>query len=151
MPHRALDLTRSKQGTLPPNFARFPFLSREKFPIGNIRSETRSSRQKFTAREVFLDRAPLYDLMSTVYYPEIDNTLAMKIGGEANPDRVFTKEFEAFARDAGLAPAGVRRREAELADQVRSQTGEVDQPDETAARLAALIAKRCVRHTDGAR
>jgi serine/threonine-protein kinase HipA len=89
--------------------------------------------------------APLYDLVSTVYYPEIDNTLAMKIGGEANPDRVFGKEFEAFARDAGLAPAGVRRRVSELAEQLRLQTQTMDKPDETTEKLAELIARRCER------
>lgn len=90
--------------------------------------------------------APLYDLVSTVYYPEIDNTLAMKIGGEANPDRVSGKEFDAFARDAGLAPAGVKRRVSELAERLRLQTGKMEKPDETAEKLAALISKRCERH-----
>lgn len=93
--------------------------------------------------------APLYDLVSTVYYPQIDNTLAMKIGGEANPDLVFGRELEVFARDAGLAPAGVKRRVSELADRVRLQTEEMDKPDETAEKLAALIAKRCERHIAG--
>jgi serine/threonine-protein kinase HipA len=93
--------------------------------------------------------APLYDLVSTVYYPEIDNTLAMKIGGEANPDLVFGKELEAFARDAGLAPAGVKRRVSELAERVRLEAQEMDKADETAEKLAALISRRCERHLVG--
>ena len=92
--------------------------------------------------------ADLYDddALERVYYPEIDNTLAMKIGGEANPDLVSGKELEAFARDAGLAPAGVKRRVSELADPLRLQTEKIDKPDETAEKLAALISKRCERH-----
>jgi serine/threonine-protein kinase HipA len=89
--------------------------------------------------------APLYDLVSTVYYTEIDNTLAMKLGGVTNPDRVSGKALEAFARDAGLAPAGVKRRAVDLADRLRRLTETIDQPDETAEKLAALIAQRCER------
>lgn len=87
--------------------------------------------------------APLYDVVCTVFYPEIDNTLAMAIGGEANPDLVFAKEIEAFARGAGLAPAAVQRRVSGLADRVRGVIEDIDKPDATAEKIAAIIAKRC--------
>jgi len=87
--------------------------------------------------------APLYDVVCTVYYPEIDNTLAMKIGGQGNPDLVFASEIEAFAKDAGLAPAAVKRRVSEVADKVCVTIEEIDKPDETAEKIAAIIAKRC--------
>lgn len=89
--------------------------------------------------------APLYDVVSTVYYPEIDNTLAMKIGGQTNPDLVLADEIEAFAKDAGLAPAAVRRRVSDLADKVLLATAKIDKPDETAEKIAAIITKRCER------
>lgn len=95
--------------------------------------------------------APLYDLVSTVYYPEIENRLAMTIGGEANPDLVFGKEIEAFAKDAGLGPALVRRRVSELAERVRLKIREMEKPDETAERLAVLISERCERLVAGGR
>lgn len=90
--------------------------------------------------------APLYDLVSTVFYPEIENRLAMKIGGEANPDRVAGKEIEAFAKDAGLGPALVKRRVSEFADRLRLRIREMEKPDEIAEKLAVLISERCERY-----
>lgn len=87
--------------------------------------------------------APLYDLVCTVYYPEIENKLAMKIGGEANPDLIYPKEIEAFAKEAGLAAAATQRIASDLAVLVRDKTAEIEQPDETAEKLARLIAGRC--------
>jgi hypothetical protein len=37
--------------------------------------------------------APPYELVSTVYYPEIENKLAMNIGKQANPDLVTPTEL----------------------------------------------------------
>jgi serine/threonine-protein kinase HipA len=90
--------------------------------------------------------APLYDLVSTVFYPEIENRLAMKIGGEANPDLVAGKEIEAFAKDAGLGPALVKRRVSEFADRLRLRIREMEKPDEIAEKLAVLISERCERY-----
>jgi serine/threonine-protein kinase HipA len=87
--------------------------------------------------------APLYDLVCTIYYPEIENRLAMPIGGQANPDLVYPKEIEAFARDANLGVAQTRRRVTELAELVRTKVDGIDKPDETAEKIAGLIADRC--------
>lgn len=87
--------------------------------------------------------APLYDLVCTVYYPEIENKLAMKIGGEVNPDLIYPKEIEAFAKEAGLAAAATKRSVSDMAALVRDKAAEVEQPDETAKELAKLIADRC--------
>jgi serine/threonine-protein kinase HipA len=87
--------------------------------------------------------APLYDLVCTVYYPEIENRLAMKIGGQANPDLVYPKEIEAFARDANLGVAQTRRRVIEFAELVRTKVDGIDKPDETAQNIAVMIAERC--------
>ncbi len=87
--------------------------------------------------------SPLYDLVCTVFYPAIDNKLAMKIGGEANPDLVYPNEFERFAKDAGLAPTLVKRRVAETADKVLHSLANVNTPDDVSRKIAALIAKRC--------
>ena len=42
--------------------------------------------------------APLYDVVSTRYYPELTRELAMKIGGEYSSDRVSKANFEQLAR-----------------------------------------------------
>jgi hypothetical protein len=59
--------------------------------------------------------APLYDLVSTRYYPELTRDLAMKIGGEYSSDKVSKANFEQLAEDAGLAKPLVRGRVPELA------------------------------------
>lgn len=87
--------------------------------------------------------APLYDIVCTVLYPEIDNTLAMKIGGQSNPDRIFASEIEAFAKRVGLASAAVKRRTTELAEKVRSTAAQADKPDATAEQIAAIVTERC--------
>ncbi len=87
--------------------------------------------------------APLYDLVCTVCYPEIENRLAMKIGGEANPELISRKNIEAFAREASLGVALVRRSVVELTELVRDKSALIEQPDETAEKLKELIAARC--------
>lgn len=89
--------------------------------------------------------APLYDIVCTVYYPEIENKLAMKIGGETNPDLIFPEQIEAFAREAALGVAQTKRRLVEFAEIVRDKAKETDQSDETAEKLADLIVSRCDR------
>lgn len=59
--------------------------------------------------------APLYDLVSTAVYPELDRKLAMKIGGENRPDYLRRRHLDRFARSAQLGPAAVRRRIARIA------------------------------------
>lgn len=87
--------------------------------------------------------APLYDLVCTIYYPEIENRLAMKIGGQDNADLVYPKEIDAFAKEASLGAAQARRNLVALAELVRANVHEIDQPDETAQQIAGLIAGRC--------
>jgi len=87
--------------------------------------------------------APLYDLVCTVYYPEIDNRLAMKIGGQANPDLVGPREIEVFAREANLAAAATKRMVSDLAELVREKALDIEQSDATAEKLSKLIARRC--------
>ncbi len=89
--------------------------------------------------------APLYDLVCTVYYPEIENRLAMKIGQQANPDLVSRQHLEVFAREARLGPAAVRRSVEELAARVKDQAPAMAQPDSTAEQIAALVVDRCER------
>jgi serine/threonine-protein kinase HipA len=59
--------------------------------------------------------APLYDLMSTVAYPEVSNRMAMKLGGASSFDDVTGDTWATFAKDVGLGVPFVRRRLRELA------------------------------------
>jgi len=87
--------------------------------------------------------APLYDLVSTRYYPELTRELAMKIGGEYSSDKVSKTNFEQLAEDAGLAKPLVRRRIPELAETVllNLDKTEIDHP--VAEALAEQIRERC--------
>jgi serine/threonine-protein kinase HipA len=62
--------------------------------------------------------APLYDLLSTVAYPELSPKLAMKMGKCATLEEMDTSAWRKFASDAGLAAPFVQRRVVELADKL---------------------------------
>ena len=87
--------------------------------------------------------APLYDIVSTVYYPELSREMAMKIGGEYSSDKVMPKNFEQLAEEAGLGKPLVRRRVPDLAETVIASLGKVEVSHPVAEAVAALIRKRC--------
>jgi serine/threonine-protein kinase HipA len=95
--------------------------------------------------------APLYDAISTVYYPELSNEMAMKIGREYKSERVTPADFEKLAEEAGLAKPIVRRRVPELADSVFAAIGIVAIANPIAEAVAALIRKRCDTTRNGFR
>jgi serine/threonine-protein kinase HipA len=86
--------------------------------------------------------ASLYDIVSTIYYPELSQEMAMKIGGEYSSESVTPKNFEKLAEEAGLAKPLVRRRVPELADSVLSALPELDVQNSVAEGVVALIQKR---------
>lgn len=51
--------------------------------------------------------APFYDLLCTSVYPELDQRMAMRLGGERRPDRLRRKHWECLAEDLGIAPRAV--------------------------------------------
>lgn len=95
--------------------------------------------------------APLYDVVSTSYYPELSKDMAMKIGGEYSPDKVMPKNFEQLAEEAGLAKPIVRTRVPELAEAVIAGLGKVEIVGPVAEAVAALIRKCCENVRNGFR
>ena len=87
--------------------------------------------------------APLYDVVSTSYYPELSNHMAMKIGGAYSSGKVTQKNFEQLAEEAGLAKPIVRNRVPELAESVIANLANVEIAHPVAEAVAALIRKRC--------
>lgn len=53
--------------------------------------------------------APFYDLISTLYYEEFSQELAMSIGGRRNPDKIGSTQWLRFAEDIGLPVAIVQQ------------------------------------------
>ena len=58
--------------------------------------------------------APLYDLLSTIIYPNLHAKLAMKIGGKAVLEDIEPRHWERFAADAQLGAPFVRTRIGQL-------------------------------------
>jgi serine/threonine-protein kinase HipA len=87
--------------------------------------------------------APLYDIVSTIYYPELSQNMAMKIGGEYSSEKVLPKNFEQLADEAALAKPLVKQRVPELAEIVIAALGKMDLGHPVAAAVAALIRARC--------
>jgi hypothetical protein len=87
--------------------------------------------------------APLYDLVSTVYYPELSQDMAMRIGGEYSAGNVTPPDFERMAEEAGLAKPIVRRRVPEMADIVITALTKMGGAGQACDAVAALIRGRC--------
>lgn len=87
--------------------------------------------------------SPLYDLLSTVYYPELSPKMAMKLGGEYLSDRIAPANFERMAEEAGLAKPMMKGRVAELAQAVISKLPSVSTDHPVTLKVAKVIQSRC--------
>jgi serine/threonine-protein kinase HipA len=95
--------------------------------------------------------APLYDIVSTSYYPELSRDMAMKIGGEYSSEKVTARNFEQLAEEAGLGKPLVRARVPQMAERVIAALGKVDIGHPDAEKVAALIRQRSEKVRDGFR
>ena len=64
--------------------------------------------------------APLYDIVSTCAYPDVNRDLAMGIGDAFDPDEVNVVVWDDFAGDLGLQPRAFATRRTRLAGLVAS-------------------------------
>ncbi len=87
--------------------------------------------------------APLYDLVSTVYYPGLSPKMAMNIGGEKVSDKILPKHFEKLAETTGLARKMVVQRFWEMIDKVSAELENIVIDHRIACEVTALIKKRC--------
>jgi serine/threonine-protein kinase HipA len=95
--------------------------------------------------------APLYDIVSTVYYPELSKDMAMKIGGEYLSEKVVPKDFEQLAGEAGLGKPLVKQRVPELTETVLASLGKIEIANPVAEGVAAVIRSRCENTRDSFR
>jgi serine/threonine-protein kinase HipA len=70
--------------------------------------------------------APLYDLLSTVAYPDLSPKLAMKIAKKATLEELQSRHWDEFAADVDLAAPYVHRRVKQLCEAVLVQ---IDTPN----------------------
>ncbi|WP_300998114.1 HipA domain-containing protein [Hyphomonas sp.] len=80
--------------------------------------------------------APLYDLLSTVAYPDLSQRFAMKIGGRRTLEEIYPADLDKFARDIEIRAPFVRRRMGEIAEAV------IEQSDGVAAALVLASDRR---------
>jgi serine/threonine-protein kinase HipA len=87
--------------------------------------------------------SPLYDVVSTVCYPELSPEMAMGIGEEYSSEKVTLRDFELLAADAKLGKPLVRGRLREVTDRVMAAIPKVPIRNPVAERAADLIHHRC--------
>ena len=90
-----------------------------------------------------LQLAPLYDLVCTVYYRDLSQKMAMKIGGEYQINTISVKNFDKLADEIGFAKPEVRRRILELIDAVLSSLSIIEMHHRVQKEVANLIKTRC--------
>jgi serine/threonine-protein kinase HipA len=87
--------------------------------------------------------APLYDLISTVVYPELTTRLAMSVNGARTLREVTSDAWLALAIDAGYRPAFVTRTVDDLLeradDEAAALVGTTEHDNATARMIAARI------------
>ena len=71
-----------------------------------------------------IELAPLYDLLCTVYYPQLSPRLAMKIAKRHTLEELKRTDWEKFADETGLALRFIRTRAKELAETVSQSISE---------------------------
>jgi hypothetical protein len=87
--------------------------------------------------------SPLYDIVSTAYYPELSRDMAMKLGREYSSEKIMPRDFEPLAEEAGLGKAQVKRRVPEFAKTVTGALAKIEIEHSTTEKGAALIRERC--------
>jgi serine/threonine-protein kinase HipA len=63
--------------------------------VGNNDAHGKNFSLVYPDKEIRL--APLYDAISTIYYPELNTDMAMRIGREYSSDKITPKDFEQLA------------------------------------------------------
>lgn len=64
--------------------------------------------------------APFYDMISTVYYPNLANKMAMKIGSKYDFDSLFPRHIEQMAKEAKLSMALVRKEAINMINKIQN-------------------------------
>lgn len=87
--------------------------------------------------------APLYDLICTLYYEDIEKKMAMKLGGEYEIYRVRPENFDKFADEVGLSKPEVRKRILKLSDAIMGVLPIMETQHQIQNEIARLIRNRC--------
>jgi serine/threonine-protein kinase HipA len=119
--------------------------------IGNADAHGKNFSLLYENDEITL--APLYDLLSTVSYPDLSPNLAMKIARRARLEDLVTRDWAKFAEETGLTEPFIRRRAVALADAViarapAERAGFAPAVQPAMQQFADLVAARAARLKD---
>lgn len=95
--------------------------------------------------ETIIGLAPLYDLVCTEYYPELDKNLAMAIGDKYASSSIKASHFEKLALDAGLSKLFVIKRVKELGNLILENIHKVLMDHPVSMEVSNLIIVR-IKH-----
>ena len=116
--------------------------------IGNHDAHGKNFSPLYTPKGTVL--APLYDALCTAVYPQLTETMTMKIGSKYTFSGVHARHWEQFAASAGLSPAQVKKRLRELATRLPKLASETlarlqsnGNPDPVLNQIVDLINDRC--------
>lgn len=111
------------------------------FLIGNHDAHGKNFSLLYHDRQIEL--APLYDIVCTVYYPQLSPKMAMKIGGEYKAERIVAHHFEKMAKEISFAVSGVGKRIVELTNHMMEVLHQDKQLNAVSKKIISLIHKRC--------
>uniref|UniRef100_Q026L8 HipA domain protein n=1 Tax=Solibacter usitatus (strain Ellin6076) TaxID=234267 RepID=Q026L8_SOLUE len=94
------------------------------------------------AGELEIRLSPLYDVVGTIYYPELSRDMAMRIGDQYSSEKVTRRDFEKLAEDAKLGRPLVRDRLIEVTERVRAALPNVPATNPVAEQMRDLIRTR---------
>jgi serine/threonine-protein kinase HipA len=93
------------------------------FLVGNADSHAKNISLLHARDGVRL--APLYDLVSTAVYPELNAELALSIGDELNPDAITSIHWADLADDLGLNAGAFERVRRQLVNRVAAEASKL--------------------------
>ncbi|HEX4045728.1 MAG TPA: type II toxin-antitoxin system HipA family toxin [Gammaproteobacteria bacterium] len=95
---------------------------------------------------LYLDQiqlAPLYDLISTIYYKDLSQKMAMKLGGEYQINNISIVNFYKLANEISFSKPELRKRILELIDAIVVSLPTIERFHPVQEAVAALIKTRC--------
>jgi serine/threonine-protein kinase HipA len=115
------------------------------FLIGNNDAHGKNFSLLYTGfgRSQQIRLAPFYDLISTIYFSDLNQKMAMKIGNEYDSQRVFPHDLDRFANEAGLTSRFVRARLQQLAETIKNMPDFYEHSEEQ--KIMEGIRLRCER------
>ncbi len=116
--------------------------------IGNHDAHGKNFSLLYMAQGAVL--APMYDALCTAIYPSLTEKMAMKIGSKYKFSEVLPRHWDAFAKEAGLTPAPVRKRILDIANRLPALAQSTQTSMESQGHghpvlgaIVALIVQRC--------